>query len=176
MDELELVETAPGTGESLSGDRAPQRRRRRSASAVEGDDSSSETKRTYTRRAKFDFDAMQSELSAALGLTGQVMSMAVPVTGMTLIMRSQMASKALIDIARDDPKFAAALSKLLRGSKYAALGQVGFSIAIAAAVDMRMVKPDGGLPQAVIGDVLEKFQTAPPETPARPTVVNEDIS
>jgi hypothetical protein len=109
--------------------------------------------------------AIKSELQSALLGIGGVLAIPLPVTGVTVINRAEIASNSIIEIARSDPKLWARLQKILAATKYSDLVYVGVCLVTAVTVDLHIVPPMHPLPQNTIGDVLEKF-TVKPENPA----------
>jgi hypothetical protein len=109
-------------------------------------------------------NALAGLLLLAGGLTAQVM----PVTGMTLVKRSEMASKAILDIAKGNPALWKYLKWLATMSKYEEFGNFAASMVVAVGVDAKVMDPRGMFPQQLIPDVLAVF-AAPEAEPVAPT-------
>lgn len=106
---------------------------------------------------------VQEELTAELVKMGAVMSLALPVTGTTIITRSEVAAAAAVDIGKRHPKVMSAIQVAIEANAWGNIASCGISVGIALGVDTGMVKPEGKAPQMFIGDVLENFAVAKPD-------------
>lgn len=146
----------------------PRRRRRRQAAPLaEGDERSSEgstPRRRYARRTtdpckivEQQEDELRAKLAGIFIMTGGGVAMALMVTGTTLAMRADQEAQALIDIAKVNPKFAAALLKFAETTAYSGLVMCAMALTTAAMVDLRALPPTAPPVQFLIPDVISKF-------------------
>lgn len=104
-------------------------------------------------------------LAGLLLLVGGLTANIMPVTGLTMVKRSEMASKAILDIAKNNPGLWKYLKWLATMSKYEELGNFTASMVVAVGVDTKVMNPAGMFPQQLIPDVLAMFVESV-ETPA----------
>ena len=145
----------------------PRRRRRRQAEplAGEGEQSSADKpRRAYTRRTSDPCKlvaAQEAELRTQLAgmfiMTGGGLAMAMAVTGTTLAMRAEQEAQALIDIAKVNSKFAAALLKIAESTAYSGLVMCVMALGTAVMVDVRAMPPTAPPVQFLIPDVISRF-------------------
>lgn len=105
-----------------------------------------------------EVQGVEGQLAMILLFGGGFVGMALPVTGATLVMRSQTGAHAIVEVAKTNPKMWKRLVGFLNATKYAELAQVASSVVTAVAVDLHVVNPNSTLPQTIIPDVLEKFR------------------
>jgi hypothetical protein len=119
-----------------------------------------------SRLSDAELTDLKGELAAQLVMVGMPLAMVAPVTGHTVIMRAEMASGAVVDLARKNAKVMRLLLKLTQVNAYATLGQAAACVVVAVGIDAGAVKPDSLPAQKLIPDVLEQFEIKPPEQTA----------
>lgn len=123
-------------------------------------------------------ESVKSDLKGTLLTLGGVVALPLPVTGITLVQRAELASESIVEIARNDPKLFARIQKFLAATKYSDLIYVGVCLATAVTVDLHIVPPNHPMAQTTIADVLEKFAVVPdvPQTEQNGTTPQVEYS
>lgn len=166
--DLDAFTTSRPLETPLQAEEPPRRRRRRQAAPLaEGVERSSEgspPRRRYARRTTDPckiVDQQEEELRTKLAsmfiMTGGGVAMALMVTGTTLAMRADQEAQALIDIAKVNPKFAAALLKFAETTAYSGLVMCVMALGTAVMVDVRALPPTAPPVQFLIPDVISRF-------------------
>lgn len=112
---------------------------------------------------------IEATLAFMLLMGGGVVGMALPVTGTTLVMRSQVGAHAIVTAARTNPKIWKRLVAFVKVTKWTDVVQFAGNVVVAASVDMHVMNPNSTLPQMMIPDVLERFKQTAEDQPGEPT-------
>lgn len=177
LDPLELVETSlPLDVEQQT--ELPKRRRyqrkNRPDSPEDAQPSSdgAQPRRRYVPRAKQpdkiverEAEAYEAQLAALFLFVGGATSMLLPVTGTTMVLRATQGASAVVEAAKANPRIAAALIALLKVGHYGPLVAFGATMLTAVAVDVGIVPPASPPAQAMLADVISRFQTEPATSP-----------
>lgn len=167
---LELLMTSDPlpSEDSLQQQEPPKRRRGRprKIDAASDDepstDGSAKPRRTYTRRSgdpckqvALAEEQIETLLAGGYMLLGGAVAMVLPVTGMTIAIRSQAGAQAVLTAAKSNPTLASWLLKAMKTSAWAPLVIWSAGVGVAALVDVGMMPPQNPMVQRVLGeDVL----------------------
>ncbi len=111
-------------------------------------------------RDKAEITSLADALAQQTLLLGMAMTMVMPVTGLTIINRSDMAAKAVVAVALDHPKLMSGIESLLRAGKYAVLGEISVALVVAVGVDIGAFQPDAMLVQKFCGPAIAQINEA----------------